>query len=601
MGGTANHMGDMWMLRGEGDTWHRQLEAPSDSVSALDLKAPGAARHEYDKGLQFVAQNKFDGAVEHLTKAIAIYPSFVAAHNALGLAYMHLGQNDQAHKEFTQALSLDDHLPYTYLNLGRSELVLQNYPAAQNAIQKAASLLPLDLPVFTALTYAEFLNHDYAGTIATAHQVHGWRKHEKAAVVHYFAAAALQAQNKLPETEQELQIFLDEDPNSPFAGNARDTMAQISDRENHPAGTAAVEVSYSAAPENSNTPPGALPSSMQRLQQKLAQQKQVMEAESGLECETCAAADSPGTLDSELTNSAIPRAEPTKLSASPWTLHSTVNEVAVFFAATDHGLAVSDLTLQEVDVRDGGKPPASVIGFRNESQLPLRLGLVIDTSTSITKEFSFEQKAAAAFLQKVASDSADEVFVVGFSSSVLLAQDFTGDETKISHSVDQLAPAGGTALWDAVKFASDKIANRREQKPVARILVVISDGDDNASSATLQQAIEAAENGEITVYTVSTRDFAGGSLTSEVADRAMKVLAARTGGAAFFPDSLGNLDRRLSDLRQVIRGRYLISYKPAQFRADGTYRSINVTAQKSSHKLRVYARRGYYANPRTAD
>jgi Ca-activated chloride channel family protein len=601
MGGTANSMGDMWMLRGEGDTWHRQLEAPSDSVSVLDLKAPGAARREYDKGLQFVAQNKFDSAVEHLTKAIAIYPSFVAAHNALGLAYMHLGQNDQAHKEFTQALSLDDHLPYTYLNLGRSELALKNYPAAQKSIQKAASLLPLDLPVLMALTYAEYLNHDYAGTIATAHQVHGWRKHEKAAVVHYFAAAALQAQNKLPETEQELQTFLDEDPKSPFAGNARDTMAQISDRENHPAAPAAVEVSYSAAPEDLNTPPGALPSSVQRLQQKLAQQKQVMEAESELECETSAAANSPGALNSELTNSPLPHAEPAKLSASPWTLHSTVNEVAVFFAATDHGLAVSDLTLQDVDLRDGGRPPASVIGFRNESQLPLRLGLVIDTSTSITKEFSFEQKAAASFLQKVASDSADEVFVVGFSSSVLLAQDFTGDETKISHSVDQLAPAGGTALWDAVKFASDKIASRREQKPVARVLVVISDGDDNASSATLKQAIEAAENEEITVYTVSTRDFAGGSLNSEVADRAMKVLAARTGGAAFFPDSLGNLDRRLSDLRQVIRGRYLISYKPAQFRADGKYRSINVTAQKSSHKLRVYARRGYYANPRTAD
>jgi hypothetical protein len=81
----------------------------------------------------------------------------------------------------------------------------------------------------------------------------------------------------------------------------------------------------------------------------------------------------------------------------------------------------------------------------------------------------------------------------------------------------------------------------------------------------------------------------------------MKVLARRTGGAAFFPDSLGNLDRRLSDLRQVIRGRYLISYKPAQFRADGKYRAINVTAQKSSHKLRIYARRGYYANPRAAD
>jgi len=126
--------------------------------------------------------------------------------------------------------------------------------------------------------------------------------------------------------------------------------------------------------------------------------------------------------------------------------------------------------------------------------------------------------------------------------------------------------------------------------------VVISDGEDNSSSATLKEAIESAERGEVTIYTVSTRELAGQDYGAELADRAMRAIAERTGGAAFFPGSLGNLDHRLADLQEVIRSRYLISYKPADFRPDGSYRSIALVAQKSGHKFRVYARRGYYAS-----
>jgi VWFA-related protein len=281
-------------------------------------------------------------------------------------------------------------------------------------------------------------------------------------------------------------------------------------------------------------------------------------------------------------------------------LRSSVNEVAVFFAATDHGKSVSDLSQENVVIRDDGQPPAAVVGFRNESQLPLRLGLMIDTSSSITREFAFEQKAAASFLRKTVTDKHDLAFVVGFSSAVLMVQDFTRDEGAISNAINQLAPAGGTALWDAVKFAADKLANRPEPQPVARILVVISDGDDNCSSATLKQAIESAERNEVIVYTVSTREFAGQTDSVDVADRAMKSLASRTGGASFLPSSLG-VNRRLGDLQQVIRSRYLISYKPAHFEANGRYRSIAVEAQKSGHKLHVYARQGYYANNGSAN
>ena len=140
----------------------------------------------------------------------------------------------------------------------------------------------------------------------------------------------------------------------------------------------------------------------------------------------------------------------------------------------------------------------------------MRLGLVVDTSDSVNDRFSFEQAAATKFLQEVVADKDDLAFVVGVNNSVLLVQDFSADRTLSSHALNQLAPGGGTALWDAVAFAADKLATHPEVQPVARILVVISDGEDNSSSITLKQAIASAQNGEVAVYTVSTREDAIG-------------------------------------------------------------------------------------------
>jgi Ca-activated chloride channel homolog len=242
-----------------------------------------------------------------------------------------------------------------------------------------------------------------------------------------------------------------------------------------------------------------------------------------------------------------------------------------------------------------------MLGFHNESELPLRLGLVIDTSNSILSEFKFEQKAAASFVKQSLTGKDDTAFVVGFANQILLVQDFTNDTAKIADGIDVLAPAGGTALWDAVKYAADKLGSIAEDRPVAKMLVVISDGEDNSSSSTLKEAIESAERHEVAVYPVSTRKFVESNMfdpTAQTADGAMKVLASRSGGAIFFPDSLGDFNHQLAALQQVIRSRYLISYKPAHFAEDGSYRTIAVAAQKSGHKLRVYVRHGYFASPK---
>ena len=255
-----------------------------------------------------------------------------------------------------------------------------------------------------------------------------------------------------------------------------------------------------------------------------------------------------------------------------------------------------DLTRDDILIHDNYVPPASIRGFRSESELPLKMGLVIDTSESVTESFKFEQNAAIGFLHRVMTGSHDSAFVIGFANSVLLVQDFTADQGLISHAIGELVPSGGTALWDALAFASDKLVSRPGDPPVAKILVVISDGADNSSSITFKEAIKHIQDDEVTVYTVSTRDAADPGLDSEVGNHAMKTLALLSGGASFTPESARSLNGSLADLQQVIRSRYLVSYKPSSFKRDGQYHAIDIAAVKKGRKLRVFSRKGYFAD-----
>jgi Ca-activated chloride channel homolog len=279
-----------------------------------------------------------------------------------------------------------------------------------------------------------------------------------------------------------------------------------------------------------------------------------------------------------------------------WILKSSVDEVALLFAATDHGKSVTNLTSHDIRITDNNEPPAAIVGFRSEAQLPLRLALLIDTSDSISGRFAFEQAAADRFVRNVLTNHADLGFLVGFANSVLLVRDFTAENTRLADGIQQLAPAGGTALWDAVDFAARKLSSRNDPEAVARILVVISDGDDNSSNATLKEAIQSAQRGQVAVYTISTYERPASNVSAApVGERALKVLAEQTGGASFVPGSVRSLSRSLDELQEVIRSRYLVSYRPAHLRLDGSFRNIGLKAEKSGHKLHVYSRKGYYA------
>jgi VWFA-related protein len=523
------------------------LESPESSVSKLDLKAPGGARKEYEKGYLQLMRRNFQGAIDHLARATSIYPSFVAAHNALGIAHLNIGQIQQARDEFAQAVALDDHLPNSYLNIGCAQLELQQYPEAAESLKKASSIAPLDLQLLTALTYAQFKNHDYPAVIATARHVHAY-KHEIAAVVHLFAAAAWEAQHNLNEALGEMETLLSEDPKSPLSGQFRQILDQIK----------AEQVSLAKVKRHPADPSSLVSSAADP-----------------------AGASGPGSGSEQPDD------------VAHQVIRVQVQEVAMLFAATDHGNSVTNLGLSDIEIRDDNQP-VTILGFHNVTQLPLRIGLIIDMSNSVTDRFSFEQNAASKFLE-VVTDKNDLSFVIGFNGSVLLVQDFTSDQTRAARALAQLAPGGGTALWNAVAFGADKLA-APEAQPVARVLVVISDGEDNSSSVSLQQAIWAAQRGQVAVYTVSTKEGSSEGSTPLLGNRALKTLSEQSGGATFTPGSLGGLTRSLADLQQVLRGRYLVYYKPSSSKPDGRYHAVDIKAEKDGHKLKVYARKGYYAS-----
>jgi Ca-activated chloride channel homolog len=551
------------------------------TVSKLDLKAPGNARKEYDKGFQLLMRKDLQGAIDHLARAVSIYPSYVAAHDALGISYLNLGQVPQARDEFAQAVALDEYLPKSRLNLGCAQLQLQQYSAAVGSLKKASSIVPLDLDLQTALAYAEFKNRDYPAVIATAHYVHK-QKHKDAALVHLFAAGAWHAQQNLDRARDEMETLLNEDPNSPFASQLRQFLLQIQ----------AEQVNLAQFKRHPADPPASTSEQIRQDSQGTTEQNQVVPARTETDptcigCVTSAPGDPVGGRG--------PNSESYD-DVAHQVIRVQVEEVAMMFTATDHGKSVTNLSPSDVVIREDNQPPVPILGFYNVTQLPLRIGLIIDMSNSITERFSFEQGAASKFLETVATDKNDLAFVIGFNWSVLLVQDFTSDQTLTAHAINQLAPGGGTALWDAVAFGADKLTSRPESQPVARVLVVISDGEDNSSSVSLQEAIWEAERGQVAVYTVSTKEGALEESNPLIGNRALKTLSEQTGGALFIPGSLANLTRSLADLQQVLRGRYLVHYKPSSSKTDGRYHAVDIKAEKDGHKLKVYARKGYYAS-----
>jgi Ca-activated chloride channel homolog len=273
------------------------------------------------------------------------------------------------------------------------------------------------------------------------------------------------------------------------------------------------------------------------------------------------------------------------------TIRKRVDEVNVLFIATDrHGKFVRNLNQSDFSILDDHKPVQSIVNFRRETDLPIELGLLMDVSGSVQGRFAFEKQAATGFLQHIIRPGFDKAFVVGFNKESHLAQDFTDKVPALAAGIQRLHDGGGTALYDAIyKACKDKLLRERSDHPIRRAIVVVSDGEDNQSEVTRAQAIEMAQRAEVLIYAISTDD-SGLILRG---DKVLEDVAGATGGRAFFPFKMKDITHSFAAIEDELRSQYDVAYKPADFDADGRYRSIEITSLKKD--LQVRARRGYYA------
>ena len=273
-------------------------------------------------------------------------------------------------------------------------------------------------------------------------------------------------------------------------------------------------------------------------------------------------------------------------------IRKRVDEVNVVFTVTDkRGHFVKDLTQNDFRVFDDAKPAESVRSFSRETNLPLRVGLLIDASNSVRDRFKFEQEAAIEFLNQIVRSKYDRAFVIGFDTTPEVTQDFTDDTEALSHGVRMLRPGGGTAMYDAIYYACrDKLMQAdKSQVATRRAIILLSDGEDNQSRVSRDEAVEMAQRAEVIIYAIST-NTSGLKLRG---DKILEHFADETGGKAFFPFKIQDVADAFSQIQDELRSQYAVSYKPADFAPNGKYRKIEIMADNKKYKVR--ARKGYYA------
>jgi len=268
------------------------------------------------------------------------------------------------------------------------------------------------------------------------------------------------------------------------------------------------------------------------------------------------------------------------------------NEVNVVFTVTDkHGRYITDLKQHDFHVIDDNKPPEEVRSFHAETNLPLQVGLLIDASNSVRDRFKFEQESAVEFLNQTVRRRYDKAFVIGFDATPEVTQDFTDNTEALARGVHDLRPGGGTALYDALYYACrERLLKSPQNTPSRRAIIMLSDGEDNLSHVSREEAIEMAQRAEAIVYTISTNV----SGTKGKGDRVLERIADATGGRAFFPFQIRDVANDFAEIQNELRSQYAISYKPADLRKDGHYRTIEIVANDRKN-FRVRARRGWYS------
>ncbi|MBZ5687687.1 MAG: VWA domain-containing protein [Acidobacteriia bacterium] len=266
-------------------------------------------------------------------------------------------------------------------------------------------------------------------------------------------------------------------------------------------------------------------------------------------------------------------------------LHATVVD--------DKQHIITNLDRTAFTVFEDGKPQ-SIISFHHVD-IPVAMGIVIDNSGSMREKRSKVNQAALNLVRS--SNPRDEVFIVNFNDEQYLDQDFTHDLLKLKEALEKIDARGGTALYDAVVASADHLKqNARLEK---KVIFLVTDGEDNASSETLEQAIKQLQlEGGPSVYAIG---ILGDEDHPKRAKKALQIIAERTGGIAFFPKTLDEVDTISRTIANDIRNQYAIGYKPLSPKKAGEFRQIRVEAKAKGHsKLLVRTKSGYYAGAEAA-
>jgi Ca-activated chloride channel homolog len=257
------------------------------------------------------------------------------------------------------------------------------------------------------------------------------------------------------------------------------------------------------------------------------------------------------------------------------------------------GHHVTDLKQSNFTVLENGQPQTITV-FKRED-VPVSLGLVIDNSGSMRDKRA--KVAAAAKALVLDSNKDDEEFVVNFNDDAFLdlpqGQDFTNDITMLEEALSRIDSRGGTAMRDAIRMSIDHLRDKGHRSK--KVLVVVTDGNDNSSVINLENLVKSAQQNEVLIYAV-------GLLSEEEKSEARKakkdlnILTETTGGESFFPKDISEVDRIAHQVAHDIRNQYTIEYAPSNAAMDGSYRKIQI-AVNAPGKLQVRTRSGYYATP----
>ena len=272
------------------------------------------------------------------------------------------------------------------------------------------------------------------------------------------------------------------------------------------------------------------------------------------------------------------------------TIKVQVNEVNLIFTVTDKkGKFITGLKRENFGLLDDGRPPLAVLRFTQQTNLPLRVGIMLDTSSSIRQRFQFEQDSAIEFLLQILHLN-DRAFVEGFDIQTDLAQDFSNNVDLLNQGIRKLRPGGGTALFDALyKTCRDQMLTLHETGAVRRAIILVSDGDDNYSRVEESDAIKMCQRADTIVYTISTNI----SPSKDKGDDVLRQISEATGGQPFYPIKLEDVATGFRNIEEELRSQYHLVYRPANLKMDGSFRTIYL--QATDPRYHVRAQKGYFA------